>query len=206
VRSSEFIIEAFDSEVPYEVTRSTNDLFTTKADINNRTIVFNAQGNDEGNGLESSIVWEVDFYERSPGNMTFGKSGSGGEMKVFSFIIDSLKELNARYNPQIIRFGSYRDDGNRTKLYQRMIAKIAPRIGYKLSDVKSSASDDVFVLTSIQENFADGKKPGRKGLAKRSGVNCKQSISKLRQVAKNSSGEKQRMAHWCANMKSGKKK
>lgn len=56
------------------------------------------------------------------------------------------------------------------------------------------------------ENFADGKKPGRKGLAKRSGVNCKASISTLRNVAKNSSGEKQRMAHWCANMKSGKKK
>jgi hypothetical protein len=58
----------------------------------------------------------------------------------------------------------------------------------------------------IVENFADGKKPGRKGLAKRTGVNCKQSISNLRKIAKNSSGERQRMAHWCANMKSGKKK
>ena len=56
------------------------------------------------------------------------------------------------------------------------------------------------------ENYADGKKPGRKGLAKRKGVNCKQSVSKLRSIAKNSSGERQRMAHWCANMKSGKKK
>jgi pyrimidine deaminase RibD-like protein len=58
----------------------------------------------------------------------------------------------------------------------------------------------------MAENFADGKKPGRKGLAKRSGVNCKQSVTKLRSIAKNSSGEKQRMAHWCANMKSGRKK
>lgn len=56
------------------------------------------------------------------------------------------------------------------------------------------------------ENFADGKKPGRKGLAKRVGVDCSQSISKLRSIAKSSSGERQRMAHWCANMKSGKKK
>jgi len=55
------------------------------------------------------------------------------------------------------------------------------------------------------ENFADGKKPGRKGLAKRSGVDCKQSVTKLRSIAKNSSGERQRMAHWCANMKSGRK-
>ena len=58
----------------------------------------------------------------------------------------------------------------------------------------------------VEENFADGKKPGRKGLAKRVGVDCKQPISKLRSIASNSSGEKQRMAHWCANMKSGKKK
>ena len=36
------------------------------------------------------------------------------------------------------------------------------------------------------ENFADGKKPGRKGLAKRSGVNCKQSVTKLRKIASNS--------------------
>ena len=58
----------------------------------------------------------------------------------------------------------------------------------------------------IDENFADGKKPGRKGLAKRVGVNCKQPVSKLRSIAANSSGERQRMAHWCANMKAGKKK
>ena len=59
---------------------------------------------------------------------------------------------------------------------------------------------------SIDENFADGKNPGRKGLAKRTGVDCKQSVTKLRNIAKNSSGERQRMAHWCANMKSGRQK
>jgi hypothetical protein len=57
----------------------------------------------------------------------------------------------------------------------------------------------------VEENFADGKKPGRKGLAKRSGVDCSKSETELRKIAKNSSGEKQRMAHWCANMKGGKK-
>jgi ribosomal protein S18 acetylase RimI-like enzyme len=58
----------------------------------------------------------------------------------------------------------------------------------------------------MAENFADGKKPGRKGLAKRMGVNTKASVSSLRKTAKNSSGEKQRMAHWLANMKAGRKK
>lgn len=66
--------------------------------------------------------------------------------------------------------------------------------------------DKLGVKHHIKENFADGKKPGRKGLAKRSGVNCKASVTSLRKTAKNSTGEKRRMAHWCANMKSGRDK
>ena len=62
------------------------------------------------------------------------------------------------------------------------------------------------VKQDMAENFADGKNPGRKGLAKRSGVNTKASVSSLRKTAKNSSGEKQRMAHWLANMKAGRAK
>ena len=62
------------------------------------------------------------------------------------------------------------------------------------------------LFTQLLENYADGKKPGRKGLAKRKGINCKKSVTELRKIAKNSSGERQRMAHWCANMKSGRKK
>ena len=58
----------------------------------------------------------------------------------------------------------------------------------------------------VAENFADGKNPGRKGLSKRVGVNTKASVSSLRKTAKNSSGEKQRMAHWLANMKAGRAK
>jgi hypothetical protein len=79
---------------------------------------------------------------------------------------------------------------------------------HKYQQIIASMSGKQFDPTKhiAKENFADGKKPGRKGLAKRSGVDCKQSISKLRSIAAHSSGERQRMAHWCANMKSGKKK
>jgi len=67
-------------------------------------------------------------------------------------------------------------------------------------------SDTLPGQQGVAENFADGKNPGRKGLAKRSGVNTKASVSSLRKTAKNSSGEKQRMAHWLANMKAGRAK
>ena len=58
------------------------------------------------------------------------------------------------------------------------------------------------------ENFADGKKKGksRPGRVKRSGASCKGSVTSLRAKAKKYSGERGKMYHWCANMKSGKKK
>jgi hypothetical protein len=90
------------------------------------------------------------------------------------------------------------------RVSQAALTKFYKRQGFK-QDVKGSRKMS-WNPENVDENFADGKKPGRKGLAKRVGVNCKQSVSKLRKIAKNSSGERARMAHWCANMKSGRKK
>ena len=60
----------------------------------------------------------------------------------------------------------------------------------------------------VFENFADGKVKGksRPGRVKRSGASCNGSVTDLRKRAKAASGEKAKMYHWCANMKSGRKK
>jgi len=60
----------------------------------------------------------------------------------------------------------------------------------------------------INENFADGKVKGksRPGRVKRAGASCNGSVTDLRARAKRASGEKAKMYHWCANMKSGRKK
>ena len=60
----------------------------------------------------------------------------------------------------------------------------------------------------MQENFADGKVKGksRPGRVKRAGASCSGSVTDLRARAKKYGGEKGKMYHWCANMKSGKKK
>jgi len=70
------------------------------------------------------------------------------------------------------------------------------------------ARENIDALVKIYENFADGKKKGksRPGRVKRAGASCKGSVTALRKRAKNSSGEKAKMYHWCANMKSGRKK
>lgn len=56
------------------------------------------------------------------------------------------------------------------------------------------------------ENFADGKNPGRKGLSKRVGIPKKASLSQLQKIASNSTGERRRMAQWQLNMRRGKAK
>jgi hypothetical protein len=62
--------------------------------------------------------------------------------------------------------------------------------------------------TVTTENFADGKVKGksRPGRVNRAGASCDGSVTSLRKRAKNASGEKAKMYHWCANMKSGRKK
>jgi hypothetical protein len=58
---------------------------------------------------------------------------------------------------------------------------------------------------NLPENFADGKNPQDKGDSKRHGVPTKASVSTLRKVAKQG-GRKGQLAHWMANMKSGRAK
>jgi GNAT superfamily N-acetyltransferase len=63
-------------------------------------------------------------------------------------------------------------------------------------------------LNGLNENFADGKVRGksRPGRVKRAGASCDGSVTDLRARAKRASGEKAKMYHWCANMKSGRNK
>lgn len=76
--------------------------------------------------------------------------------------------------------------------------KAAKKAGDKLEATKENVNT---------ENFKDGKKKGksRPGRVKRSGASCTGSVTSLRKKAK-AGGEKGKMYHWCANMKSGKKK
>lgn len=58
---------------------------------------------------------------------------------------------------------------------------------------------------NLNENFADGRNPQDKGDSKRYNVPTKGSISSLRKIAKQG-GRRGQLAHWMANMKSGRKK
>ena len=86
------------------------------------------------------------------------------------------------------------------------LQKFLVRQGIKFSQKQMQTA--MAQVESIEENFADGKKKGksRPGRVKRAGASCNGSVTDLRKRAKNASGEKAKMYHWCANMKSGRKK
>lgn len=98
--------------------------------------------------------------------------------------------------------------------YQKMRAdweakKKKQQIQPPIQDVKNKQTTPNFkpvpTTKPTAENFADGRNPQDKGDAKRHGINTKASISSLRKTAKQG-GRKGQLAHWLANMKSGRKK
>lgn len=145
MKARELVSEVFDSDVKGQLVRATNDLFTTKAEIGNRTIVFNASMYEKGMDAKPIKAWEIDFTERTPGNMSFDKTGSGNELQVFSFVLESIKELVARYAPDEIVFTSHKADGNRTSLYTRMAKRIKIP-GYSMAPVSDGGPADVFTI------------------------------------------------------------
>jgi len=127
----------------------------------------------------------VDDWESTPGAGDWAKGGKGdfeSEYRVEETIpwdyVVAVKILKSKATKEIIQLAKQRG-------------------------VKLVGKDN-----NVTENFADGKKKGksRPGRVKRAGASCNGSVTALRKRAKNASGEKAKMYHWCANMKSGKKK
>ena len=74
--------------------------------------------------------------------------------------------------------------------------------------VDPSGQASEYHRSDVAENFADGRVKGRSrpGRVRRAGASCKGSVTDLRARAKKYGGERGRMYHWCANMKSGRSK
>jgi len=152
---------------------------------------YSGDGGGDGGGMEEerklrrwswskpsrfSRLEDTDFEEAS-------YPGNIGMMELFKFFEKATPEEQEMFK----------------KLVSSGEKKLAWFLVQKITGVKLQGDE-------FDENFADGKNPGRKGLAKRMGVPTKASVSSLRKIAKSSSGEKQRMAHWMANMKAGRNK
>lgn len=80
------------------------------------------------------------------------------------------------------------------------------RISCGTTGTQKYGTQDGCNIDSVNENFADGRNPQDQGDSKRHGVPTKSSVSNLRKFAKSHSGRAAQLAHWMANMKSGRAK
>lgn len=136
---------------------------------------------------------QVVFYiglTKMPDGVAVGNVRSNGTIKATEV-----------YRYLVSKYGKLYSDKHQTPDGRKIwanLAKYNPEL--KISDI-----GDRLMAT---ENFADGKKKGksRPGRVKKAGASCNGSVTSLRKKAKDSSGEKAKMLHWCANMKSGRNK
>jgi hypothetical protein len=110
-------------------------------------------------------------------------AGKTSAAAVYRRYINSVKKTEADLHSKLSR-------GHKPDYYQLGTSEFKPF---------DKSRDDV------EENFADGKNPGRKGISKRVGIPKKATLTQLAKLAK-AKGEKGRMARWQLNMRRGKKK
>lgn len=151
-------------------------------------------------------VWEVEFHLRGGGGShgeKFGISGTGNSAEVFGTVVDIMREFLNQYKDLIssLRFSAKED--SRQSLYAKMAQRLLPDWGFYQDgqDIVLTSPD-----TEVDENFDDGKNPGRKGLSRRVGIPKKATLGQLEKIARSSTGERRRMAQWQLNMRRGRKK
>jgi hypothetical protein len=167
MRAYEFLNESFDSNVPIEIVSQTRINFRTTANIGDRQIVFNADWLSVPTGS-----WELKFAEivnkkysvsdrvanllagdkdKTYQDISFDVTGSGSQMMVFSFVIESIKKFVSIYHPKLFFFEAIKE-GNREKLYAKMASRIKIP-GYELTDVgKEDNNTKYFVIKRIDSD------------------------------------------------------
>jgi hypothetical protein len=210
MRLNEIISEAFDK--PYKILRWENsehygdvDAIARLDDNTFLSIMFNMEYDEEG-----EEVIQVEFHRNNSQEVT----GDGDAQRVFATVLAAIQQYIKEHNPKRLTFSASKEvepDQNResrAKLYDRLVQRYARTWGYRpfRADTGSIVRYELSRIKPVAENFADGKTKGksRPGRVKRSGASCDGSVSDLRSKAKDASGERAKMYHWCANMKSGR--
>jgi len=131
-------------------------------------------------------------------NITDTASGKRTEVRGKSGYESGNYDPNDKLHQLLDKVGK---SANISELINGEVVTINPK--HPDADKAKKATD-----VAYNENFADGKVKGksRPGRVKKSGASCNGSVTSLRAKAKKASGEKAKMYHWCANMKSGRKK
>jgi GNAT superfamily N-acetyltransferase len=213
------IVHRFDADTPAEAKRYYDDFITKyESDVDYELSLRRATGimedSENYGGIQLSLeIQKDDTYvddDDTDNQVVFVKATSNGRELGHVLFTMSYDGQGLILNPQDLEVDErYRGQGIAQTMYDFVKSK-----GYRIR--RSGQQTDAGAAfwqkhrpeQNIWENFADGKVKGksRPGRVKRAGASCNGSVTDLRKRAKNASGEKAKMYHWCANMKSGRKK
>lgn len=155
-----------------------------------------------------------DFNQQDPGQpIPFPKGTTSVDVSdpydwyKLGMIISDLDDVNPKAfgtgaPSTVIAFGSEQEE--------HKFLPYLKKLGLKIHDIDKPEDTQKVVpakalIKHLEENFADGRNPQDKGDSKRYNVPTKGKISTLRKIAKQG-GRRGQLAHWMANMRSGKKR
>jgi len=120
--------ESLNSNIDSIITLDTDTRYIEKALIGDRTIVVSGQfhGKRFWNGEERQI-WYVAFHEEKDDEMTFDLTGNGEELKVFSFVVNAIRNIVKEKDPHYLIFSASKSDGSRSGLYSRLLSRYLPK-------------------------------------------------------------------------------
>ena len=76
-------------------------------------------------------IWEVHFTRITYGIQDVGVSGTGNSFRVFATVMQLIKELINDREPSFFAIIAKSDDHNRAKVYETLVKRFAPKLGYK---------------------------------------------------------------------------
>ena len=118
--------------------------WTTKANSPTHTIKFLGQSKDKKKG--PGLAWEFEFGTRphhSGALSNYEVTGEGDAQRILATAVAAIKLFVNEVDPSMVTFTADKgDDGtSRTKLYQRMVQRLAPQLGFKPIVQKGDAMD-----------------------------------------------------------------
>lgn len=211
MRAQEFVSEIGDSPAEYQANRRrSRSLFHSTVDNHWVDVYFDRSEFNDALHITFTVDGNYDAPDR-PG------SASQHTIRILSTVLNIIRKQLPNYlqktRPPAVSFTA--KEKKRAGLYRKYFVPVVQDIlGPKWKHAEyDSMGQTVFnwrpvSKNDISENFADGKVKGRSrpGRVRRAGASCKGSVTDLRARAKKYGGERGRMYHWCANMKSGRKK
>ncbi len=163
------IAEVIDSAVDSRLMANGADLFVTRAKIDGQTIDFTARRTGEN-------AWTIEFKPAKSGldsmkpdrPQDYLKTNRGSELKVFSFVKQSLDQFNTLRSPDSISFTADKSEPNRAQLYQRMVDRWSKQQGFSLDTAQSK---QLTVKNPTHQSFVLNRAAGAgsSGMAARAG-------------------------------------